>query len=335
MSNIQFLDFLVVGEINNEFIVDIKNRSHENVLGGSALYTAGGCRCWSERVGIVSHCSAAHHSKIYRIHDRYQIDVEGIHFDDQKIDDRLFFGYSSIHDFVTENPVAFYSSRKMPFPKDLLGYQKKSSENNLPEKTKYLPEDIPPHYWDSAAVLICSTDIFTQLQVSSALLNAGIKTVVIQSSPEYMKLPNYDLLPGLMKDLNTFITTIPQLTELFHNRLSNFWEMAEFLAGLGCDHIVINDGNLGFYLYDRGTNSKFQIPVYPSELIDPTGILDAFSGGFMAGIKDNYDPLEALVFGSVSASFTSEGVNPFYGVDAMPELRNSRVNFARQLVKRL
>jgi sugar/nucleoside kinase (ribokinase family) len=75
--------------------------------------------------------------------------------------------------------------------------------------------------------------------------------------------------------------------------------------------------------------------MYPVNLIDPTGILESFCGGYLAGIKKNFDPLEALLWGTVSASFTGEGTGPFYGVDSVPGLIQSRFNFASELVKNL
>ena len=46
-------------------------------------------------------------------------------------------------------------------------------------------------------------------------------------------------------------------------------------------------------------------------LADPTGAGDAFCGGFLAGYRQTYDPVQAVLHGSVSASLVVEGSGAF------------------------
>ncbi|MHB8089871.1 MAG: hypothetical protein ACYDH2_16650 [Anaerolineaceae bacterium] len=64
-------------------------------------------------------------------------------------------------------------------------------------------------------------------------------------------------------------------------------------------------------------------------------MLASFCGGFLAGFKKNYDAIEALTHGIVSASFTCEGSNPFFGADAIPGLHQNRLKLVRELVKKI
>ncbi|NLF52089.1 MAG: carbohydrate kinase, partial [Leptolinea sp.] len=63
---------------------------------------------------------------------------------------------------------------------------------------------------------------------------------------------------------------------------------------------------------------------------DPTGVGDAFCGGFLAGLRMNYDPFEAALMGSVSASFKIQGNGPFFTLDALPELAKARIDILRE-----
>lgn len=335
MPEFEFFDFLVVGDIATEFIIDLRNQSHPNVVGGSLLYAAGGLRCWSDRIAMVSHTSPKYRYALEKFHRIYKIDFQGVHFNNDAYDDRQFLGYVSPNEVVIENPVAFYSSRKLRFPKELAGYEKNEPENQIHSRAKFYPEEFPIRYRDISASLICQAPLETQIQLSSILLNASTKNLVIQSSPQYMNLTSFEAMPILMKDLTAFVTTSDQISNLFRNRTTDFWEMADYLCSLGCEYVIINDEVNGFNLYDRKAKLRLQSPAYPVENIDPTGLLASFCGGFLAGFKKNYDACEALTLGIISASFTCEGSRPFYGADAIPGLQQNRLKLIRELVKKI
>jgi len=335
MPDYEFFDFLVVGDIATEFIIDLRNQSHSNVMGGSLLYTAGGLRNWTDRIAIVCHTSIKYHQAFEKLQKKYKIDCQGVHYSDETYDDRQFLGYISPYEVVIENPVAFYSSRKLCLPKELVGYEKKEAEIQPLGKSKYYPEDFPNPYREITAALICPAPIATQIQLSSILLNASTKNLVIHSSPQYMTISNFETMPVLVKDLTAFVTTSDQIRNLFRNRTTDYWEMANHLCSLGCEYVIISDEESGFHLFDVQLKLHFQSPAYPIEIIDPTGMLSSFCGGFLSGFKKNYDALEALTYGIVSASFTCEGSHPLYGADAISELRNYRLKLVRDLVKKI
>ena len=332
MTAFRFFDYLVIGSINNEFIIDLYNQPHHNVMGGSALYSAGGIRCWNNRIAVSGHAHTKNQNALNEIHEKYQVNFQGIQFHADYPDDRLFLGYISPLEAIIENPVAFYASRKIAFPKKLIDYLKSDPAGQTGEKTKLLPADIPPNYWDVSAALLCPADLSTQLQLTSMLLKTSTKILVIHSSASYMKLTNFETMPVLLKDATTFITTTRQLSALFLNRTQNIWEMAEYLCSLGCEHVIMDDGQFGHYLYDGRTKKRFQFPLYPVKMTDPTGLADSFAGGYLVGLKKKFDPVEALLYGSVTASFKAEGTGPFYGVEAIPGLLQSRLNFAQELL---
>jgi len=111
--------------------------------------------------------------------------------------------------------------------------------------------------------------------------------------------------------------------------------MAEALAAYGCEMIVIKRGEGGQYLYDSAGRARWEVPAYPSRLVDPGGAGDAFCGGFLAGYRRSYDPLEATLYGNISASLVVEGTGPFYALDALPGLAQARLDALRQNVRRI
>ena len=101
----------------------------------------------------------------------------------------------------------------------------------------------------------------------------------------------------------------------------------------GCEYVVIKCGAQGQLLFIGSNKCKYEIPAYPARIADPTGAGAAFDGGFLAGYCKNYDPLEGMFYGSVSASLKLEGSGAFYPLDVLPGLAEARLNAVRELVR--
>lgn len=72
--------------------------------------------------------------------------------------------------------------------------------------------------------------------------------------------------------------------------------------------IAIKCGAEGAIAHVAGANEWIRIPSIPVALVDPTGAGDAFCGGVLACFAEKNDPIEALLYGTVSASFCIEGL---------------------------
>lgn len=90
---------------------------------------------------------------------------------------------------------------------------------------------------------------------------------------------------------------------------------AHAIRALGPHIVVIKKGEHGVLLFDAKDN-VFALPAMPlHHVVDPTGAGDSFAGGFMGYLatKDDtgFDTLrQAVVYGSVLASFTCEAFGP-------------------------
>jgi ribokinase len=145
----------------------------------------------------------------------------------------------------------------------------------------------------------------------------------------------WDNVPALITGLTAFLPSEEEMRSLFQGRASDLWQMAEALAAYGCEIIVIKRGEGGQLLYDAAAHACWEIPAYPARLVDPSGAGDAFSGGFLAGYRRTYDPLQAALYGNISASLVMEGVGPFYAMDTLPGLAQARLEALKQGVRRL
>jgi sugar/nucleoside kinase (ribokinase family) len=111
--------------------------------------------------------------------------------------------------------------------------------------------------------------------------------------------------------------------------------MAQAVSLYGCEFVVIKRGVHGQYLYDADAKRRWEIPAYPTRLADVTGAGDAFGGGFVSGFCRDYDPLEGVLRGNVSASLMLEGQGAFHPLEVMPGLGEARLSALRDLVRKV
>jgi len=139
----------------------------------------------------------------------------------------------------------------------------------------------------------------------------------------------------LLNGLTAFLPSQEELHALFWGRTNAPWEMAEELGSYGCELVVIKRGGQGQWLYDAMGAHRWEIPAYSSRKADPTGAGDAFCGGFLAGYRNTYDPLEAALHGNVSASLNLEGSGAFYALDVAPGLAEARLEVLRDMARKV
>jgi ribokinase len=68
---------------------------------------------------------------------------------------------------------------------------------------------------------------------------------------------------------------------------------------------------------------------------DVTGAGDAYCGGFMVGLSETGDPVEAALRGAISASITVEGIGATYALGTTPGLAEARLRSLRDSVRRV
>ena len=68
-------------------------------------------------------------------------------------------------------------------------------------------------------------------------------------------------------------------------------------------------------------------------MVDLTGAGDAFCGGFLAGFCKTYDPLQAVLYGNVTASIAIEGTGAFYTSDVLQGLKEARLESIKTMVR--
>ena len=325
--------FLIFGKLTREYLLPHAGPARLDAPGGSLLYAAAGLRVWESEIGLVGRVGTDYPREWLNECIKRGFDTGGIRVLSEKIDVRDFLAYNELFEANRINPVSHFARRQMTFPKSLLGYQpvdetKRNTGDGLLNVT-----DIPTDYLMARAALLCSMDIVTQTQLIAGMKRGSVHTFVLDPGADAMMPAARRELPALLNGVTAFLPSQEELANLFWGETYDPWEMAEAVSMYGCEYVVIKCGVRGQLLYDTNTKRKWEIPAYPARLADPTGAGDSFCGGFLAGYCKDYDPLEGVLYGNVSASLAIEGSGAFYPLDVLPGLAEARLSVLREMVR--
>ena len=330
--------YVIAGHVNREYILPPSGRPLLDAPGGTALYAAGGLLPWDQNVGLLARIGEDYPRPWIKEIEARGIDTSGIEILEQSLDLRAFHAYNDNFEVTHGSPVSQFARRGLTFPKILLGYQdpgeiEKDTRN--PDLLSPLASVIPESYREARAAHLCPLDFVSHNQLTTALQAGSVTTMTLEPSASYMN-------PGFFKDLRVIITRLTaflpseeELRGLFWGTTHDLWEMATAIGEYGCDFVVIRQGGHGQSVYDVQGKHRWEIPAYPARPADPTGAGDAFCGGFLAGYRRSYDPVEASLYGNVSASLKLEGSGAFYPVDVLPGLAQARLDALKDLVREI
>ena len=338
MSTVPLLRYVIAGTLRRNYIITHKGEALLNVPGGSLLYAGAGAAVWESGIGLVGRAGEDYpHDWLADVADR-GMDLRGIHVLPEAVDLRFFMAHLDGGGKTTDNPVSHFARLGLPYPKSLLGYVPPApmiDSKTRPGLLTLRQNDVPDDYLDATAAHLCPLDFLSHTLLPSVLRQGQINTITLDPGASYMNPTFWDDIPVLLNGLNAFLCSEEKVTSLFQGRSTDLWEMAEALAGYGCEMVVIKRGSHGQYLYNGASHAKWIIPAYPIEVMDPTGAGDAFCGGFLAGYRSTYDPLQATLTGNISAAMTIEGSHPFYALDALPGLAKARLESLQETVRKV
>ncbi len=325
--------YLLAGELTRSTVVTTDGRVFIDQLAGNVLFAAGGLALWDSSIGLLSTIGNNYPDDwLDKIASR-GFDIGGIRQLTEEVDNRHFAAYETDGKINKTAPVSIFLKMEIPLPQVLLGYSVPDTHldsRNRPGPLTLRPGDIPDEYYDATAVHFCPSDFLTHSLVPGALRQGQIQTVTVDPSPGYMNKIFFDDIPQVVAGITAFLPSEEEVYSLFEGKTRDLRDICAALATYGCEFVVIKRGENGVLVYEHVTRTFWEIPAYPVQVIDPTGVGDAFCGGFIAGLRQTYDPFEAALMGSVSASFKVQGNGPFFPMDALPELIKARIEILRE-----
>jgi cytidine kinase len=334
------LTYILAGQLCRDFVLFPDGKALLDIPGGNLIYTGVGLAVWQPEVmpGLVARVGEDYPRAWLERLAKLGFDIRGIRILPEALDVRSFYVYADRARRLSEDPVAHFGRIGKPVPKELLNYRIKQAGFDSRTRlgtTSLRQADIPVDYLNASAVHLCPVDYLTHTLLPAVLRQAGVTTVTLDPSAGSMTPTFWDDIPAMLTGLTAFLPSEKEMRSLFHGRSSDLWEMAEAVGAYGCEFVVIKRGESGQYLYDSTTKAHWEISAYPSRLADPTGAGDAFCGGFLYGYRKTYDPLQAVLYGSISASLVVEGSGPYYALDAVPGLAQARLEALRETVHKV
>ncbi len=330
--------YVVTGRITREYILPPAGRPLLDAPGGSALYAAGGLLPWDRQVGLVARVGEDYPRPWLKDIQARGLDIEGIEILQQSLDLRVFRAYTENFDVIRGSPVSQFARRGLTFPKVLLGYQDASElerDAHAPDPTSPLASAMPVDYRDARAAHLCPLDFVTHNQLLTAFSAGTITTLTLDPAADYMVPSFFKVLRVIIARLTAFLPSEEELRGLFWGQTHDLWEMAAAVGEYGCDFVIVKRGAHGQAVYDVKGRHRWEVPAYPARPADPTGAGDAFCGGFLAGYRQTYDPVQAVLYGNVSASLKIEGSGAFYPLDVLPGLAKARFTALKDLVREI
>jgi sugar/nucleoside kinase (ribokinase family) len=321
--------YILAGQLHRDYLLSEKGPSRLDIPGGNLLYAAAGLGVWESGIGLLARVGEDYPHDWLRSFEKRGWDTRGIHITAEGLDLRYFQVILENQSVERNNPVACFARLGLPFPKSLLGYQPASvndDDRRSSNPASPRPDDIPSDYLNAHLVHLCPVDYITGTRLTSAFRQASVTTITLDPSAAYMTGKTLYDVHILLGGLTAFLPSEEEIRALFWGSTDDLWTMAEALGDFGCEFIVVKRGARGQMLYDSVSKKKWEIPAYPARVVDVTGAGDSFCGGFLSGYQKSYDPLRAVLYGSVSASLTIEGSGALHALETLPGLAQARLD---------
>lgn len=330
--------FVIAGRLTREYLLPPVGVPLLDVAGGSALYASGGLLVWDQDLGLLARVGEDYPRSWLKQIETRGIGVQGIEILQQSVDLRSFYAYDTRFEGTHGSPVSQFARRGLTFPKALLGYpnpREVVKDPRKPDPLAPMAMDIPAGYLEARAVHLCPLDLGSQHRLIDAFKAASVTTLTVDPSSDYMTPRFLKELRVALSRVTAFLPSEEELRALFWGHTYDLWEMASAVAESGCEAVVIKRGSAGQSVYDARSRSRWEVPAYPARPADPTGVGDAFCGGFLAGFRRTYDPLQAALHGNVSASLKLEGSGAFYPLSTLTGLAEARLGVLKDLVRKV
>jgi ribokinase len=281
------IEYITIGEITIDDTVLETGEVRLAQTGGGTVYSAFGIRLWGHRVGINSVVGHDYPQKNLNILEEHGVATEGI---------RRIEGWSLRLWLLHEE-----NNKKQQFPK-----LQSSSFHELDNARL----DPPESYWTAKGFHLAPATPEGQMRSRDVVRQrcpGAIISLDILTEP-FIRWDAYRDGTAL-KGVDIFSPSIVEIQALWPGEKTE--DVIQKIVDFGVRWIAIKLDVQGSIVHDAATGTTYRLPIYPAKTVDATGAGDAFSGGFLEGIVETGDVLEAGLRGTVSASFAVENWGAF------------------------
>ena len=318
------MNFVTAGGMRIDYLITHAGEAQINQIGGNALYAAVGAALWQQPIGLWARLGENYPREMLKTLPQQAIVGDGLVPVAGWQDHRTFFAYTPNGPRDDSNPAAHFARIGQPLPPELETYQ--LSTPNLEHPTDYdplalRPEDWPSAYDDITAVHLAPLSLATHMHTPQKLRQQGVPQITLDPGERYMIPECADYVRQILPQIDVFLPSRMEIYSLFGEGV-DLWETAVTLHQWGANIVVIKNGRHGVLVSDGKNGRKAHIPAYhqnSKNVVDVTGAGDSFCGGFMVGLAQTQDPIQAAQYGTISSSLVVEGYGALYALSRQAE----------------
>ncbi len=336
MTSAQPIDYLFAGGLREDYCISAGGEVRLREMGGNALYAAVGARVWTKRVGLLARVGNNYPVEWLKSFNEHGLDTRGVKVLEMPQDTRTFYAYRSLEERDDTNPAEHFQRLGLPLPEALIGYV--SSTNGQEERNRFgplavRPNETPRSYLHARGAHLAPCEYIVHQTLPATLRRNGVRFITCDPSVRYMQPAFADAVKQVVSGLDAFLPSEMEVRALFGEALTDLWAAAEAFGAMGARLVIIKLGARGQNVYETATRRKWHVPAYPARVRDVTGAGDAYCGGFLVGLAETEDPVEAALRGTVSASLVVEGVGALYALDSAAGLAQARLDSLRHSIR--
>ncbi len=331
---------VIVGELRREYTLSLNKEWVVDLPGGSGLYALAGYLVWENEFppGISARVGEDYPQVWLDDLSEKGVDTSGVVILPHPLDLRSCIIQEGSSTWQTSNPLPHLTRLGASLPPGLVGLPDREQESHSRRErveTAILDSDIPKSYLAATAVHFCPLDYLSHNLLPAVFRQRGFTTLTLDPGESYLDPSFFGDIPALVTGLTAFLPAEEGLRKLYKGISTDLWEMAADLGHYGCEFVVIRRAGGGCCLYVTALEERWEIPAYQARVRNPYGSGDTFCGGFLAGYRESFDPLEAACRASAAASLAVEGNGAFYPLDALPGLAGARHEVIRDMVRQV
>ncbi len=337
--------FLAIGNCTLDDVVMPDGQISPRQLGGNAVYAAAGMRLWGADVSLVSVIGSDYRtewidqlaeagidvSAVTQIPEPHLLRSRAFYFPDGSRTDRLDEARALLPDHAGE----------------IIDLESEYADHGSPLHRRIWPSFCPDLTRWSGLASKASYAHLAPGPLPCSRANAsflkrlrGDQIVITFDWPwwDWDQEAHTDL--DLLQSLDFLLPSIEELSvhadALFNIDVTSqaegqhVFDAARRLLALGPQGIGVKMGARGMRLLPNAEQNWIQIPTYPTRAVDPTGAGDAFCGGFLVGMAQTGDAVQAALYGSVSASFIIEDFGVLHALSVDAVQAHSRLQTMRE-----
>ncbi|HEX6387061.1 MAG TPA: carbohydrate kinase family protein [Anaerolineae bacterium] len=322
--------FVTAGGLRIDYLITHDGRVHTGLVGGNALYAAVGAAIWDDNVGLWARVGQNYPRAWLAELRQHGIETDGLVRVDGDQDHRTFYAYTPGGGRDDTNPAVHFARIGQPLPPELRDYV--HSTPGQDEPYRYEPLALRPADWPDSydriisegyvAVHLSPLALSTHLHVPAYLRQRAVRQITVDPGERYMVPGRVDFVRQILGQIDAFLPSDQEVYSLLGPKV-DLAAAVETLCQWGAPLVVIKNGANGVLVQVGAGGDCIHLPAYhrvgDPRVVDVTGAGDAFCGGFMVGLAQKGDPLQAARMGLVSASLVIEGYGALYALGRKEE----------------